>query len=71
MSYLQVGSKVRWQWGEGSATGKIVERFEEKVSRRLKGSEVTRDASKDDPAFLIEQDDGDKVLKSESELERA
>jgi ABC-type taurine transport system ATPase subunit len=71
MSYLQEGSKVRWQWGEGSATGKIIERFEEKVSRRIKGSEVTRDASKDDPAFLIEQDDGDKVLKSESELERA
>lgn len=71
MSYLQEGSKVRWQWGEGSATGKIIERFEEKVSRRIKGSEVTRDASRDDPAFLIEQDDGDKVLKSESELERA
>jgi hypothetical protein len=71
MSYLQEGSKVRWQWGEGSATDKIIERFEEKVSRRIKGSEVTRDASKDDPAFLIEQDDGDKVLKSESELERA
>ena len=32
-------------------------------------SEVTRNVSDDDPALLIEQDDGDEVLKLSSEVE--
>ena len=47
------------------------ERFEEKVTRTIDGNEVTRDASHDDPAFLIEQEDGSRVLKSQSELKQA
>jgi hypothetical protein len=62
------GSKVSWTWGANTAHGKIVERFTSKVTRTLKGTEVTRDASRQEPAYLIEQDDGDKVLKSRSEL---
>ena len=62
------GSKVHWSWGAHEASGKIVERFTKKVTRTIKGSEVTRDASTKEPAYLIEQDDGDKVLKSRSEL---
>ncbi|MEL6701172.1 MAG: DUF2945 domain-containing protein, partial [Pseudomonadota bacterium] len=45
--------------------------FKEKVTRTIKGNEVTRDASEDSPAYMIEQDDGDCVLKSESELSAA
>lgn len=62
------GSKVSWKWGAHTAHGKIVEGFTEKITRTLKGSEVTREASRKEPAYLIEQDDGDKVLKSRSEL---
>ncbi|RJK98854.1 DUF2945 domain-containing protein [Paracoccus aestuarii] len=68
---LRKGSKVEWKWGNGTATGKIAETFTEKVERTIKGNTVTRDASKDDPAYLIEQDDGTKVLKSASEVSRA
>lgn len=68
---LRKGSKVTWKWGSGTASGKIVERFTKPVSRTIKGSEVKRDASADEPAYLIEQDDGDKVLKSKSELTAA
>ncbi|MEL6619026.1 MAG: HVA1 family protein, partial [Pseudomonadota bacterium] len=32
------------------------------------GTAVTHNASADNPAFLIEQEDGDLVLKSASEL---
>ena len=39
------------------------DRFEQKVTRTLKGSDVTRNGSTDDPALLIEQDDGTEVLK--------
>ena len=65
---LRKGSKVSWTWGAHEAHGKIVERFTTKVTRTLKGTEVTREASAKEPAFLIEQEDGDQVLKSKSEL---
>lgn len=62
------GSKVTWTWGAHTAQGKIVERFTSKVTRTIKGSEVTREANRKEPAYLIEQEDGDQVLKSRSEL---
>lgn len=65
---LRKGSAVSWAWGEYRAHGKIVERFTEKVSRAIKGTTVSRDASADEPVFLIDQDDGAQVLKSGSEL---
>ena len=45
--------------------------YERKVTRKLKGSEVTRNGSKDDPALYIEQEDGDGVLKLASEVKTA
>ncbi len=71
MSEIRVGTNVTWSWGSGTATGKVVERFSDDVTRTLQGIEVTRHASPDEPAFLIAQDDGDRVLKSVTELSRA
>ena len=68
---LRHGTKVEWDWGQGAATGKITERFTDKVTLKLQGAEVTRNATADEPAYRIEQDDGDEVLKSASELRRA
>lgn len=62
------GSKVAWDWGNGTATGKIVEVYHEKVTLTLKGADVTRNASAEAPAFRIKQDDGAEVLKSASEV---
>lgn len=62
------GSKVRWTWGAHEAQGKIIERFTTRVTRTIKGTEVTREASRKEPVYLIEQYDGDRVLKSRSEL---
>lgn len=70
MNGYKIGTKVRWNWGQGTANGKISERFERKVTRTIKGSEVTRNASKSEPAYLIEQDDGDRVLKGHGEVEK-
>lgn len=64
----RTGQYVNWNWGSGTAKGKIAERFERKVTRTLKGTEVTRGGSDDNPAYLIRQDDGDEVLKLGSEL---
>ena len=65
------GTEVQWNWGEGTGSGTVKESFTEEVTRTIKGAEVTRDASDDNPAYLIEQEDGDRVLKSHSELEQA
>jgi hypothetical protein len=65
------GQKVSWSWSGGTATGRIKDRYERKVTRRIKGSEITRNGDKDNPAYLIEQDDGDEVLKLASELKAA
>ncbi|MGQ2948929.1 MAG: DUF2945 domain-containing protein [Agrobacterium sp.] len=71
MSAFRKGTKVRWNWGSGTGEGKIVETFTDDVERTIAGSRIKRKTSKDEPAFLIEQEDGAKVLKSRSELERA
>lgn len=71
MSDFSVDDKVEWNWGSGTGTGTVVKVFTEKVTKTIKGTEVTRDASEDEPAYLIEQSDGDKVLKSGSELSKA
>ena len=66
---LRVGQNVRWKWGQGTAGGKITERFESHVERTINGKTITRNATKEDPAFLVEQEDGSRALKSGSELE--
>ena len=64
-------TRVEWNWGRSKGTGYVREVFRDKVKRTIKGAEITRNASEDEPAYLIEQDDGDRVLKSHSELKRA
>ena len=65
------GSEVRWKWGGNTATGKVTEVHHDKVTRTSKGEEITRNGSDDDPAYVIEQEDGTTVLKLASEVERA
>lgn len=71
MSTFQVGEIVQWNWGAGIARGRIAERVERRATRRLRGGEISRAGSGAAPAFLIEQDDGGRVLMLESELEKA
>ena len=63
------GAPVRWNWGRGAGEGKVAERFERRVSRTIAGKRIVRVGTKDNPAYLIEQDDGGRVLKRGSELE--
>ena len=67
----QTNTKVQWNWGNGTAEGYVRGVFREKTTRTLKGSDVTRDASDDNPAYLIEQEDGDEVLKLHSEVRKS
>jgi hypothetical protein len=66
--HFSKGSKVSWTWGAHQASGKVAERFTRRVTRTIKGEKVVRNATEDEPAYLVHQDDGGRVLKSESEL---
>ncbi len=70
MSYSE-GTKVEWNWGSGTGTGEVTKIYTQKITLKIKGTEVTRDASDDEPAYRIQQQDGDEVLKSHTELRKA
>ena len=65
---IEIGDTVEWNWSGGTASGDVVERFTSRVEKTIKGTEIVRDATADEPAFLIEQADGDQVLKSVTEV---
>ena len=67
---IREGTTVRWKWGDSWAEGTVSEIHRDRVTRTTKGQEVSRDGSEDDPAYVIEQDDGTVVLKLRSEVER-
>ncbi len=67
---IRTGSKVKWNWGNGSATGTVQETYTSKVTKTIKGTAVTRNGEEGDKALYIQQEDGDFVLKSESEVEK-
>lgn len=58
-----IGDEVAWSWSTGTGTGTVVERYTYSVTKTIKGSEITRNAAREEPAYLIEQDDGDLVLQ--------
>jgi hypothetical protein len=68
---IKKGTKVTWKWGSATAKGKVEETFTKKVTRTIKGTEVTRDGEKGNKALYIIQEDGDAVLKLESEVKSA
>ena len=62
MKKYNEGEEVKWNRGQGQASGEVQESYTEKVTKQIKGNEIIRDASKDNPAYLIKQDDGSRVL---------
>jgi hypothetical protein len=64
------GDKVSWNYAGSTARGTVTKVYKERVTKTIKESEITRNASRKEPAYLIVQDDGDQVLKSQSELSR-
>ena len=65
---IRTGSPVTWDWGQGTAEGKVKEIHRESITKTIKGNEVIRKGTQDNPAYLIEQEDGTEVLKLRSEL---
>ena len=71
MSHFAKGDHVRWNWGAHEAEGVVAQKFTARVKRTIKGKTIVRNASEDEPAYLVTQADGGRALKSGSELKRA
>ena len=68
---IREGSEVQWEWGNGTAKGKVKETYTKEVSKTIKGNKVTKKGEEGNKALYIEQEDGDNVLKLESEVSKA
>ncbi len=68
---IREGSKVKWEWGNGTAQGKVISTYTKEITKQIDGSEVTRKGEEGNKALYIEQEDGSKVLKLESEVDKA
>lgn len=62
------GMKVSWKFGTGIGTGVIKSMFTERVTMTIDGAEITRNGSEENPALLIEMEDGRQVMKLSSEV---
>ena len=68
---IKEGSNVQWKWGNGTASGKVEETYTKEITKTIDGSKITRKGEKGNKALFIKQEDGSKVLKLESEVEKA
>lgn len=66
---IRTGSKVKWKWGTGTATGTVKDTFDRKITTEIKGSKITRNGEPGNKALFIQQENGNEVLKLESEVE--
>ena len=65
---IRKGSKVKWKWGNGYGVGNVVETYTKEVTKSIKEKQVVRKGESGNKALYIKQDDGDFVLKLESEV---
>lgn len=64
---LKAGDKVTWSSHGGTAHGKVVKKLTSETE--IKGHKVA--ASKDEPQFLVETEDGKQAAHKPSALKRA
>ncbi|MDX3909617.1 MAG: DUF2945 domain-containing protein [Sphingobium sp.] len=64
---LRKGDKVSWKSHDGTAHGKVVKK--QTTPTEIKGHKVV--ASKDDPQFIVETDEGKKAAHKPTALKKA
>lgn len=68
--HFSEGDQVEWNWGNGTATGVVQQKYTQKHTLKIDGNDVTRDADEENPAYRIEQEDGQTILKKHSEVHK-
>ena len=66
MADVKAGDKVSWKSHGGTAEGKVVKKLTKRTS--IKGHAVA--ASKEDPQFLVETDEGKKAAHKAEALKK-
>lgn len=64
------GSTVTWKWGNGVAEGRVVDSGHDRIEKTINGKQQSRNGTADNPAYVLEQESGQVVLKLHSELEK-
>lgn len=67
---IRKGTLVKWKWGNSFGKGRVQETFSSKVTKEIKGAEITRYGQRENKALLIVNDLGEEFLKLENEVER-
>lgn len=62
------GSVVHWKWMGRVIQGQVTEVYFESVAKTIKGKIIKRNASKENPAYLLQSEAGNYALKLHSEL---
>jgi hypothetical protein len=68
-SKFSIGAKVQWQWLGRPILGVVEEIFFEPVTKSIKGKNIKRNGSKENPAYLFKSDAGNIALKLGAELQ--
>lgn len=65
---MKKGMTVKWKYGGSETSGKVQSTHNGPVTVEIKGKEITRNGSPDNPALKITMADGSKVIKLQSEV---
>lgn len=66
--FFRVGQRVAWNLGSQFGEGVIKKIYKKTITLKLGGVEVTRHGTSDNPAFLIDADDGQVHLMLSSQV---
>lgn len=61
---------VRWKWGETYVKGKVLKSYARRRTLVVEDTTIIRHGRLRNRALLIEQEDGNQVLKLESEVQK-
>ena len=65
---FKVGDKVSWKWLGRAIEGVVEDVFTAKVTRKIKTATITRNATAENPAYLVKSSAGNLALKLATEL---
>jgi hypothetical protein len=65
---VKVGDKVAWKWLGAVVEGVVIDVSSKRTEIISKGKLITRNGTTDNPAIVIDHQDGNQVIKLQSEL---
>lgn len=68
MQKFKLKSNVIWKWLGREIHGRVLAVYTQRVSKTIKGKQITRNGSKENPAYLVISDAGNQALKLQTEL---